>query len=426
MVAKILAIDINKIDVSQIGLTLQENYCHFLASSSIEEALRIIGTQSIDLALITLPSENTKLFTEFFAVLRQSCNLIPIMGIAENELSDISWLKNIEIDDVIFKNTAEKRLMCRVNMLMKRKNFFDETLISNLRVDSEQPKKVVTFFCDKNFFDFGTLKNAETVFLDKWPALNSETEDADLFVINLRHEKALECCAGLRLRKVNKHKPIVLCFDEASEQKAQEAIKRDIGYSDIIDIRSNEVITSCRLNSLIKYKKFHEAMAGYLKKSLLMSAIDSTTEVYNRSFFDNYLESKRCESGDFAILMIDVDKFKNINDKFGHAFADSMLKYVSGVIKRNIRESDIIARYGGDEFIIVMKNVTENTAGMISERIQKQIEGTLFQGVNCTVSIGVCYANSNENVSMEDAITIADKFMYIAKQNGGNAVKVCS
>ncbi len=426
MVAKILAIDINKIDISQIGLNLQKNYCYFLSSSSIEESLRIISTQSVDLVLITLPLRNAELFTEFFSVLRQSCGVIPIVGIAENESTDISWLKNIEIDDVIFKNTDEKRLMLRINMLMKRKNFFDETLVSNLNVNSEQPKKIVPFFCDENFFDFQILKNAETVFLKKWPALNSEIENADLFVINLNHENALECCAGLRLRKINKYKPIVLCFDADCEHKALEAIDRDVGYSDIIDINTNKIITLCRLNSLIKYKKFYESMHRYLKKSLFMSAIDSTTEVYNRSFFDNYLESKLYESGNFAILMIDIDKFKNINDKFGHAFADSMLRYVSGMIKKHVRESDIIARYGGDEFIIVMKNVTENTVGVISERIQKQIENTLFQGVNCTVSIGVCYAGSDGNVSMKDAITIADKFMYIAKQNGGNAVKVCS
>lgn len=425
MVAKILAIDICKIDISQIALDLQKNYCCFLSSSSIEESLRIICTQFIDLVSITLPSKGTKLFTEFFSVLRQSCGRIPIVGIAENELTDISWLEDIEIDDVIFKNTDEKHLMLRINMLMKRKNIFDEHLISSLRIDTGQPKKIVSFFCDENFFDFQILENSEIVFLKKWPALNSEMENADLFIVNLNHEKALECCAGLRLREINKYKPIVLCFDADCEQKALEAINRNVGYSDIIDIRVNKIITLCRLNSLIKYKKFYEAMFRYLKKSLFMSAIDSTTEVYNRSFFDNYLESKRYESGNFAILMIDIDKFKNINDKFGHAFADSMLRYVSGMIKKHVRESDIIARYGGDEFIIVMKNVTENTAGIISERIQKQIENTLFQGVNCTVSIGVCYASS-DNVSMKDAITIADKFMYIAKQNGGNAVKVCS
>ncbi len=425
MVAKILAIDISKTDISPISSKLMSHYCHFILSHSIEESLRIIVTQYVDLVMITLPQKCTELFEEFFAVLRQSCGIIPIVGVTED--ADFFELENIEIDDVISVNINEKCLLQRINILMKRKSFFDEQLIGHLSMDLERPRKIVSFFCeDTSFLDLPMLKNPEIMHLQKWPAFDDETENADLFIIDLNHEKALECCAGLRLRKTNKYKPIVLFFDSTSKKQAENAIGYDVGYSDIIDICTNKIITACRLNSLIKYKIFCETLSQHLKKSLFMSAIDTTTEVYNRSFFENYIESKENDFGNFAILMIDIDKFKNINDKWGHAFADSMLKYISGMIKKQVRASDIIARYGGDEFIIVMKDVSKNIAHHVSERIQKQVEGTLFKGVHCTVSIGVCCTNVGESMSMKDAITIADKFMYIAKQNGGNAVKICS
>jgi diguanylate cyclase len=124
--------------------------------------------------------------------------------------------------------------------------------------------------------------------------------------------------------------------------------------------------------------------------------------------------------------MLDIDKFKLINDKFGHSFADSVLKYVSGMIKRYIRSSDVVARYGGDEFIILMDNVTKPVVEDIAHRIQKKVSDSLFYNAQCTVSIGVCWMNLGGNISLNDAIAVADKFMYIAKQSGGNAVKICA
>ena len=261
MVARVLSIDINKTDISQIASKLKRCYCHLLSSCSIEESLRIICTQYIDLVMITLPHENTKLFEEFFAVLRQSCGMIPIVGIAEDE--NISWLKNIEIDDVIFKDIDEEYLLYRINTLMKRKSFFDEQLIGHLSMDSGRTKKIVSFFFDDvSFLDLQVLKNPEIINLKKWPTLDEETADADLFIVNLNHEKALECCSGLRLRKTNKYKPIALFFDSASEKHIQEATKFEVGYSDIIDIRTNKIVTACRLNSLIKYKIFCETVVN--------------------------------------------------------------------------------------------------------------------------------------------------------------------
>jgi diguanylate cyclase (GGDEF)-like protein len=199
-----------------------------------------------------------------------------------------------------------------------------------------------------------------------------------------------------------------------------------MGFTDIIDSASNQLITKCRLNSLIKYKKLYDAFSKKLKKSLYLSAIDSTTEVYNRSFFEDYLKNKDHNFSNSAVIMLDVDKFKLINDKYGHSFADSVLKYVSNMIKRHIRSSDIVARYGGDEFIILMCDITRATAENVVHRVQKKISDFAYQDVKCSVSVGVCYIERIEKTSVYEAISIADKFMYIAKQSGGNSVRVCA
>jgi two-component system cell cycle response regulator len=230
----------------------------------------------------------------------------------------------------------------------------------------------------------------------------------------------------LHLRKINKYKPIVFTFNENTKNKAEKAINANIGCSDIIDLNSGSFFIANRLNSLIKYKKLYEKFSQKIKKSLCLSAIDSTTAVYNRSFFEDYLKNKKHNFANSAVLMIDIDKFKFINDKCGHFFADSMLKYVSGIIKRQVRSSDIIARYGGDEFIILMSDVDKSVAIHVANRIRKKIEASRFNEIQCTVSIGVCCINSMENMPICEAISVADKFMYIAKQKGGNSIKICA
>jgi diguanylate cyclase (GGDEF)-like protein len=381
----------------------------------------------VDVVFLSLPKDfsekSSKLFFDFFSILKQLCGVIPIVGLTDFEEQE---LPPIELEDVICINIDKSVLLKRVNTLIKMKNLFDDNLLSNMYIEEHGAKKIVTIFHNNiDFLHESIIKNSEIVSLRTWPTIDN-VSDSDLFIININHAQANECCADLRLREANKHKPIVFTFDKYNEEKIKRSIELDIGHTDIIDSTSNPTIIKYRLNSFIKYKKLYDAFSEKLKKSLYLSAIDSTTEVYNRSFFEDYLKSKEHSFSNSAIIMLDVDKFKLINDKFGHSFADSALKYVSSVIKKHIRSSDVVARYGGDEFIILMDDVTRSTVENIANRIQKKISDFPFNNATCTVSVGVCYIEHMQKTSISEAISIADKFMYIAKQNGGNAVKVCT
>ena len=424
MVAKVLAIDTDGADLTEIAEKLQSRYCSVLSSKSIEDSLRTVTSQSIDIVFLAMPRAKTNLFIEFFSVLRQSCGMIPIVGVV-NAINDTnSWIGELDIDSIMLSHEEEEKLILQVSTLLKGKNLFDEMLFQNFQIVRKARKTIVSLFYDN--LDFIDLKeNFRLISLDKLPANNEAFEDADMFIINGNHKKSFDSCVNLRLRKENKYKPIVMSFSNDSDMLDQSTMF-EIGCSETINTNTHKMIIACRLNSLIKYKQFYEELSKHLKKSLFISAVDTTTGVYNRSFLDNYLDNLKDKTGKLTILMIDIDKFKNINDEYGHAFADSMLKRISGIIKENVRASDVIARYGGDEFIIVMNDIHKNVAISISERIQRQVEDCVFQNVSCTVSIGVCCIGQNETVSVRDAVMIADKFMYIAKQNGGNAVKICA
>ncbi len=428
MVARILLINEQKTDLSDITLSLQKSYNSLLFSKSVEDSLRIVGTQSIDLVLFSLPETSSKMFLDFFSVLRQLCGVIPIIGVLDSQnSSSIKHFSDIGLDDFIDISINHSYLASKVEASVNLKKIFDDNLLSSMYFTEKRAQKMVTIFHNNlDFINDNIRQKTEIVQINCWPIID-DISDADLFLINVAGGQAFECCANLRLRKTNKYKPIVISYSKESEDKAFRAVNLKIGCTDTINTSVNPIIISCRLNSLMKYKKMYESLSEKLKKSIYLSAIDSVTGVYNRSFFDEYMENQCKKLKNSAILIIDIDKFKLVNDQYGHSFADSMLKYVSSTIKRYIRSSDLIARYGGDEFVIYMDNVMKNTATNVAHRIQKTVENSPFKDANCTVSIGVCYiGNNQEDLGLSKAISIADEFMYIAKQNGGNSVHVCA
>lgn len=426
MVARILIINEYKVNLSKISLDLQNSYNSLLFSKSIEDALRIIGTQSIDIVFVTLPKEKSKLFFDFFSVLRQLCGVIPIIGIFEEDPSIVHQYIDKSFDDFVETNIDKNALARKINVLLRLKNLFDDNLLGSMYFREKRSQKMVTFFYENlDFLHENVLENTEIMSLKSWPVID-DMSDADLFLINIANIKANECCANLRLRKINKYKPIILTYNEDTKKKAKLAIELDIGCTDIINSSTDRAIICSKLNSLMKHKKMYESFSSKLKKSIYLSAIDSTTGVYNRSFFEDYIKNQYKRFFNSAVFIIDIDKFKSVNDKYGHAFADSVLKFVSNSIKRYVRSSDIIARYGGDEFIIFMDNISKKTAEEIAYRIQRTIEQSTFRDASCTVSIGVCCIDVSGKLSIHDAISVADKFMYIAKENGGNAVQVCA
>ena len=354
MVARILVVDEQKLNLSRISVELQLVHNSLLFSKSIEDALRIVSTQSIDVVLISLPPVKSKLFLDFFSVLRQLCSVIPIIGVVPKK-SVAEQFVDIGIDDFIDVGVNKNQLLQKVETLVKLRGLFDDNLLNRMFFTGRRAQKMVTiFFDDLCFLHDSIAQHTEIEQLKYWPVID-DMSDADLFLINIKSvQKTCECCSTLRMRRINKYRPIILTYDKAHKDMAKQIMKQhaNIGYTDILELSMNPAIMASKLNSFMKYKKMYESFTEKLRKSIYLAAIDSTTEVYNRTFFEDFMKNHGNDLYDSAILVIDIDKFKEINDKFGHTFADSMLRFIASTIKRYIRASDLIARYGGDEFII--------------------------------------------------------------------------
>lgn len=161
-----------------------------------------------------------------------------------------------------------------------------------------------------------------------------------------------------------------------------------------------------------------------LKESMIR---DPLTGAYNRIFLDEFLDKQKKAMkryGEFmALLLVDLDFFKRVNDSLGHLTGDIVLKKVVEILSKNIRDSDIISRFGGEEFIIALPRTNYTNALKLAEKLRRMVAETAIEGVpwHITVSIGVGTLSVDE--SMETAFARIDAALYVAKRNGRNRVE---
>lgn len=146
---------------------------------------------------------------------------------------------------------------------------------------------------------------------------------------------------------------------------------------------------------------------------------DSLTRLYNRHYYmDNVVE--KGVSG--SLLMIDIDDFKFVNDTYGHNKGDLILKAIADILQSNIRESDAAIRWGGEEFLVILRNASTNIAAKKGEYLLELIRDLNVEGIRVTVSIGVSALVDN----YDEAVKEADEALYYVKKHGKNAVKIYS
>jgi len=205
----------------------------------------------------------------------------------------------------------------------------------------------------------------------------------------------------------------------------------ELGVDDYLVKPVNRHILRTRVKSLIKKKALLDKLCNRYEMAVHSAITDKLTGLYNRRFFDYFLdlEIKRSsrQKTSLALLLIDIDNFKRINDTFGHLFGDNVLNKFGKLLKTKIREIDMAARYGGEEFAVVMSNTGLEEAVKIADRIRQSIQAYSFDKENftTTVSIGIALYPLDAN-SLNELIENSDYALYKSKRNGKNRVYVYS
>lgn len=252
------------------------------------------------------------------------------------------------------------------------------------------------------------------VFLENNPDIKLVLTDFNMPVID-----GLELTKAIRKQKNKNELSIIAMTSSNKELISAQFLK--IGANDFINKPFSREELACRIkNSLDALEYIHQIET--------MAHNDFLTGVSNRRYF---FESMKAYCGankePFVVAMIDIDNFKAINDTYGHDIGDSTIVVLATLLKKSVKGSDIVARFGGEEFCMVLKNIEQKNALEFFVKLRAQIAATPIQlkedkAFNFTVSMGVAFSDDGETI---DALLIeADKALYSAKKNGKNRVEV--
>lgn len=218
----------------------------------------------------------------------------------------------------------------------------------------------------------------------------------------------------------------------AIEDDALAARALEIGANDYVPAGCDPRLVALRLRNQLARKFYDDALRNSVRQGLRLAAMDPLTGLHNRRYALHHLgriAEASAETGrPFALLMIDVDRFKTINDVHGHAAGDAVLRGIAGVFTANLRGVDMLARIGGEEFLVAMPETGEMAARAVAERLRARLAAERHDigggnAVTATVSIGVA-VSGGETVDVQGLLDRADRALYAAKADGRNQVSL--
>ena len=238
---------------------------------------------------------------------------------------------------------------------------------------------------------------------------------------------------------------IVLDSDSVSRRHARIERFRDARF--IVDLNStngtyvNDVPVTPRAapesgafikigDTIFKYLTGDNIEAAYYEEIYRMAVTDGLTQVANKRALDEFLDKEvsraRRYLRNLAVLMMDIDHFKNVNDTYGHLTGDLVLREMAAVVRPRVRREEMFARYGGEEFVVALPETDAAGGRELAENLRRMISEhpVLFEGrsIRITVSIGIAEFNRDEHRAPNDLLKTADKNLYAAKDGGRNCV----
>jgi two-component system cell cycle response regulator len=182
-------------------------------------------------------------------------------------------------------------------------------------------------------------------------------------------------------------------------------------------------------NTVFKFLSEGSVDTIYHEELYKQATLDPLTKIYNRKHFNGEIESEVARARRYgrplSFLMMDIDFFKKVNDTWGHSAGDYVLKTVASAMKDTLRAQDILARFGGEEFALILPETNNENAFALAEKLRVKIEKTVFEyegtKIAVTISIGVATLKT-AHAGPDDLLAEADKNLYVAKDAGRNRV----
>ncbi|OQP85559.1 PleD family two-component system response regulator [Rhizobium rhizosphaerae] len=450
MTARILVVDDVPANVKLLEARLMAEYFEVLTASDGYEALAICEKVPVDIILldVMMPGLDGFAVCERLKANRRTSHIPVVMVTALDQPSDRVKGLRAGADDFLTKPVNDLQLLSRVKSLARLKAVNDE-----LRLRAETARAVGLYDLDR----FERPDEPGSILLvdarassqerlsralrpvgeilamsDPQAALFEAAEQAfDLIIVNANFEDydPLRLCSQLRSLERTRHIPVLLVVEQGAEELVVRAL--DLGVSDYVmrPVDPSELLA--RSLSQIRRKYCNDRLRASLRETIELAVIDGLTGLHNRRYLDTHLRNlmaRALERGQPLTLCItDIDRFKAVNDTYGHDVGDDVLREFARRIRSAVRSADLACRYGGEEFVLVLPDTGPQAGLAIAERLRSAVEDVQVvvkrEGITLpiTASMGIATLQGPQDTP-EALLKRADSALYEAKKRGRNQV----
>jgi len=452
MTARVLVVDDLEPNVKLLEAKLRAEYFDVVGAMSGEEAIKIAKAEQPDIILldVMMPGMDGFEACRRLKAAPETMHIPVVMVTALDQQADRVTGLEAGADDFLTKPVEDVALFARVRSLTRLKMMTDELraryatgkglgVVDNIDIDTDAEESRILII-DDNEEQTERLKKA----LGEGLVISCEADpevamgrarsgDFDLIVVNMSLEAMdpLRLCSSIRSFEETRLTPILAVVRQGDTRKLVRAL--DIGVNDYLTKPIDKGELTARVATQLRRMRYVEQLRSSFQASLEMAVTDQLTGLYNRRYLASHLSAmfdRAYWTGrPLAVMVLDIDHFKEVNDTHGHDAGDKVLQEFAERISRSVRGIDLACRYGGEEFLIAMPDTDLAFASVVAERLRQEIASTKFlvnsgrDEVSATVSIGI---GSTENGPEEDnaqkLIKRADDALYEAKTAGRNRV----
>lgn len=454
MTALILVVDDVPANVKLLEAKLTAEYYDVVTARNGFEAIQQAKDHKPDLILLDVMMPGMDGF-EACRRMKEDPSISHIPVVMVTALSEVSdRINGLEAgaDDFITKPINDTALFARVRSLVRIKVLLDELRLRNktgqdIGVIGEGENSFTSDVSGSHVMVIdddvvqtkrieSTLSRHYTVTLVADPeearqVAEEKADTIDLIVISteLMEADGLRLATQLKTLEPLRHVPVIMLVDEHDSQLMLKGLELGINDYLILPVDENEMIA--RVKTQIRRKKYQEALKANYRNSLSMAITDKLTGLYNRHYLDTHIHNVVGQALEnhkaLSLMIMDMDHFKSVNDTYGHDCGDEVLKQLAEIIIKSTRGSDLAARLGGEEFVVLMPETNEQAAYEMGERMRRTVEAHVFAisnpvgSIRKTVSIGVSNLQLKGDTAA-DLVKRADVALYDAKNSGRNKV----
>ncbi|MDR9784149.1 PleD family two-component system response regulator [Rhizobium redzepovicii] len=452
MTARILVVDDIPANVKLLEARLLAEYFDVMTAADGYTALAICERNQVDLILldIMMPGIDGFEVCERLKASRKTAHIPVVMVTALDQPADRVRGLKAGADDFLTKPVNDLQLISRVKSLLRLKTLSDELRIradtahtmgiddlmraGEGRADETGQILLVDGRANSQERIIKALKPVADVLAlsDPQAALFEAAESPfDLVIVNANFDDydPLRLCSQLRSLERTRFLPILIITEQGADEMVVRAL--DLGVNDYIirPVDPNELVA--RSLTQIRRKRCNDRLRASVKQTIELAVTDPLTGLYNRRYLDNHLNvlfnRSMARGRPLSVLITDIDRFKQVNDTYGHDGGDEVLREFANRVRSTIRGADLACRYGGEEFVVVMPDTSPEIAAAVAERLRAAVENAPFrlkhagEALNVTASFGIA-SRIGSVLTPDQLMKQADLALYEAKNTGRNRV----